>query len=372
MTYDEQHKRKFEPLKSSDFVQPFTEHKTYVSHIPYADPKILKSEHVAIADIQEDTPNGAIGCATKSIEKICRFLSLANLEDVKRKHGRNRGSFEPYIYQINKLYELDDLGKEHEISYMLQGYNIYLPDRPEKSSWSNDQINNFLEETFYFYDDVFHKALKYLYNASTGSFENRSPEKTSIDHIKSIEIMISAISNKDTFKKKLKDAKDKLELTDDEVSKIEDLWEQRSEYGDLAHPKVSDRAESLPNQFPIPSDVEYTGWFLDALAPNILLKYFYYIRELFLVDIEVVDIQSKKNDSLIKIFTQNQRGFANENYYHYKTKERNKHKIKNLLKKAFITELNITESKITSIEQIPSNNKSIYKKRFKIRICMKD
>ena len=50
MSLRTQKRRKFEPIKSDDVLDAYTEHKSFVSNIPYIDPKILKSEYVVITE----------------------------------------------------------------------------------------------------------------------------------------------------------------------------------------------------------------------------------------------------------------------------------------------------------------------------------
>ena len=46
---------------------------------------------------------------------------------MKRKHGRDKGHFEPYVYQVNKVYEIDPEGKEIEKNPKLESGFVYLP-----------------------------------------------------------------------------------------------------------------------------------------------------------------------------------------------------------------------------------------------------
>ncbi len=178
MSFEEQTERSFAPIQSVFSEGEMTDyHKTYVTSLLYVDPIKIKSEHVIICDLEESKPGAALGGAIKTIEKITRFLSLANLEDVKLTHGRNRGSFEPYVYQVNKIYSLDENDVESEIKYEHESGHMYLPDRPEKTEWVNSETNQFLEDAYNLHDDIMERSLKYLYRSSIGHFLLDSHEK---------------------------------------------------------------------------------------------------------------------------------------------------------------------------------------------------
>jgi hypothetical protein len=195
MDFEEQSKRSFSPIQSVFSEGEMTDyHKTYVTSLRYVDPIKTKSEYVIICDIEEEQPSAALGGAIKTIERIARFFSLAKLEDVKLTHGRNRGSFEPYIYQVNKIYLLDENNTESEIEYKLESGHMYLPDRPEKSDWENPLTSEFLEDVYNLHDEILERSLKYLYRSSIGHFLLDSQEKIALDHFKSIEIIINSLS----------------------------------------------------------------------------------------------------------------------------------------------------------------------------------
>jgi len=191
-------------------------HKTYVSSLRYVDPIKIKSEYVIICDFEERRPDAALGGAIKTIERIVRFLFLANLEDVKLTHGKNMGSLEPYIYQVNKIYSLDDVGVESEVEFKLESGNMYLPDRPEKEDWRNSKTDQLLEEIYNFHDETLERSLKYLYRSSIGHFLLDSHEKIALDHFKSIEIIVNSLSKKREFKQRLIEVADLIELPKDE------------------------------------------------------------------------------------------------------------------------------------------------------------
>jgi len=287
ISFEEQERRKFSPIQSV-----FSEgedvdyYKTYVTSLRYIDPVRIKSEYVIICDIEENKPGDALGGAIKTIDRITRFLSLASLEDVKRKFGRNRGSYEPYVYQVNKIYLLDGNGKESDVDYKLESGHMYLPNRPEQTEWRDSGTNQFLDEIYNFHDETLERALKYLYRSSIGYLVLDSKEKIALDHFKSIEIIVDSLSNKDTFKKRLKEVGSKIGITPEEEKRIVDFHDERSKYGDVAHPSPFDEVERYPNQFPIPSNVRYSGGGFDSIAASIILKYFQYIKGIFIIEID--------------------------------------------------------------------------------------
>jgi len=143
-----------------------------------------------------------------------------------------------------------------------------------------------LEDLYAMHDDDLERALKYLYRSSIGHFVLDSPEKIALDHAKAIEIILGAVSNKDSFEQKLQETKQKLNLTDEEVESLKELWRVRSEYGDIAHPSRFDQAERYPNQFPLPSNSATHPMPSLSIAANVCLKYFGYRRRLFHIDID--------------------------------------------------------------------------------------
>jgi hypothetical protein len=141
-----------------------------------------------------------------------------------------------------------------------------------------------LEDLYEMHDDNLERALKYLYRSSIGHFVLDSPEKIALDHAKAIEIILGAVSNEGSFDQKIQEAKQKLGLTDEDVESLKELWQVRSEYGDIAHPSRFDQAERYPNQFPLPSNSATHPMPSLSIAANVCLKYFRYRRRLFYID----------------------------------------------------------------------------------------
>ncbi|MFA6016466.1 MAG: hypothetical protein WC744_00015 [Patescibacteria group bacterium] len=372
MDFREQEKRKFSPIQSVFAKGEMIDyHKTYVTSLRYVDPIKIKSEYVIICDIEEDKPGDALGGTIKTIDRITRFLSLACLEDVKRKFGRNRGSFEPYVYQVNKIYLLDEKSNETDVAFKVESGHIYLPNRPEQTEWRNSGTGVFLDEIYNFHDEIFERALKYLYRSSIGYLVLDSEEKIALDHFKSIEIIINSLSKKREFKKRLAEAVIKIGITPVEQKRIEDFWDDRSTYGDIAHPSLFDEVERYPNQFPIPSNARYPGANFDSIAPSILLKYYQYAKGLFLIDIyDPSEIgRADQEGKFGKVYEISILGTTHHNHLFYYTREKNKLKLLNGLKKAFAQEYKIPETSIVEASILPNKTKLFSERSVKLQIC---
>lgn len=345
ISFSEQKKRGFKPIQSkfSTNLDPDF-HKTYATYLPYMDPMKIVSEYVAIYDSEEDKPGAALGDTVRAIDKLCRFLSIACFEDVKRKFGRHIGAFQPYIYQLCKIYKLDSKSREANVEYELKSGFVYLPNRPELKAWRSENTQEFLEEISSFQDEVLQRALKYLYRSSIGFFLRDSKEKVALDHIKSIEIILNDLSNKDDFKDRLDEAGKKLELTNEEKKRIFDFWGDRSKYGDVAHPTEYDNTERYPNQFPIPSNVDYSGGGFESVAANVCLKYFYYKKSFVVIEIEEPDEHRGKENTFGGIY----RLWPEKNgaSLYFLTSEKDKTKLKKLVKTEFSKRFKVNEGDI--------------------------
>jgi len=378
MNFKEQSKRKFSPIQSVFSEDEMTDHyKTYVTSLPYVDPIRIKSEYVIICDIDESRPSAALGGAVKKIDRIMRFLSLTQLEDVKRKFGRNRGSFLPYVYQVNKIYSLGKSDGELKVDYKLESGHMYLPDRPEQTEWRDPDTGKFLKEMYNFHDKTLERALKYLYRSSIGYIILDNEEKTALDHFKSIEIIISFLGKKringkrTTFKQKLEDVATKIRITDEEKERIKNFSDERSKYGDVAHPSRFDEVERYPNQFPIPSNTRYSGGSFDSIAPSVLLKYYRYIKGVYVVDIDEPSdrkaLDSNKG-KFSKVYEISLSGPTYLNHLIFYSSEKNKQKLTQELKKAFIKKFGLNEDSIAEIRILPGKKGFSRGRRFKIRV----
>ena len=370
MDFDEQIKRNFSPIQSV-----FSEgedvdyYKTYVTSLPYVDPIKIKSEYVIVCDIEEDKPGDALGGAIKTIDRVVRFLSLACLEDVKRKISRNRGSFEPYVYQVNKIYLLDGNGSESEVDFKLESGHMYLPNRPEQTQWRDSGTSQFLEEIYNFHDETLERSLKYLYRSSIGYLVLDSKEKIALDHFKSIEIIVNSLSKKRDFKERLTEAASKIGVTLEEQKRIKDFWDDRSTYGDIAHPSRFDEVERYPNQFPVPSNARYSGGGFDSIAPNVILKYYQYVKGVFVVDIDKPSDHGGKEGEFSKVYEISIFGTTHHKHLIYHTLEKNKLKLLNGLKKAFAQEYKIPEASIVEADILPGKTRLFRERSVKLRVC---
>jgi hypothetical protein len=377
MEYAEQIRRGFSPIQSVYHLGD--DLKSYATSLSYIDPIKIKSEYVIICEIEEDKTEYALGGAIKKIDRIARFLSLVCLEDVKRKFGRNRGSFEPYIYQVSKIYLLDDKNVESEVDYKHESGHLYLPNRPEQTEWRDQSTGEFLEAIYNFHDETFERALKYLYRSSIGYMVLDSKEKIALDHFKSIEIIINTlgkrrINNKNTsFKERLDDVAAKIGITLEEKERIQDFWKDRSKFGDIAHPSKFDETERYPNQFPLPSNTRYSGSGFDPIAPSILLKYYQYVKGIFIVDVEAPNDHNEPNSNegnFCRVYEISLWGSTHRNHLVYYSAEKDKHRLIQNFKRAFANKFSIKEESIVETEILPGKKRSYRERSIKLRVCM--
>ncbi|TSC72619.1 MAG: hypothetical protein G01um101438_336 [Parcubacteria group bacterium Gr01-1014_38] len=351
MSFVEQEKRRFSPIESVFSGRHGGDSKTYATRLPYVDPMRIKSERVVVCDIDEDDVKAALGGAIRRIERLCRFLSVAYVEDAKKNFRRERFGLTPYLYQVNKVYSLDTGGKELDAGFKLESDYVYLPNRPELNQWRHKETEKFLEDIFIFHDETLERAIKYLYRSSIGHFVGDSPEKRALDHIKSIEIILNSLSSKRKFEGKLNEAANKIDLTENEKEAIKKLWENRSRYGDVAHPSPFDQVERYPNQFPLPSNVRYPGGIHDSIAINVCLKYFSYRRSLYVIDIEKPfrgeGVSSDRQDEEDIIGNVNPQWESNHLFF--RTSEKEEKKLTKKIRQAFAREYGISEGRILNV-----------------------
>lgn len=285
MSFKEQSARKFTPLKG-EFTDDMTcEYKTYVTSLPYLESLKIKAEYVAIHDLKESSSLAALGGGIRAFEKLCRYLFIANAEDINMKFKGKIGYANTYLYQVVKIYEVDSDGKECEVEYKIQNGHVFLPNRPDANNWRDTETESFLDEILSFNDDTFKRSLDYLYKSSVGHFILDSSEKIALDHFKSIEIIVNSLSNKQKFLDRLQKTVTTIGLTKDEKDQVVKLWKDRSN-GDVAHSKEFGMSDRYPNQFPIPINTEYPGSSLGSVAEMMCLKYYHYKKNIFNVEID--------------------------------------------------------------------------------------
>lgn len=354
MSFEEQATRDFAPIQAKFYEGEITKyHKTYATSLAFVDPIRIRSEHVIVCDIEERDAGSALGGAIRHFDNACRLLSLVRLEDGQKHYKRVRLPFEPYIYQVNKVYLLGKDGQETSPDPLFDHGHIYLPDRPEKSEWFESSSNQLLQDLFTMHDESLERALKYLYRSSIGHFVLDSPEKIALDHAKVIEIILKALSKKDSFEDKLQEAQSKINLTEEEVKALRELWAVRSEYGDIAHASRFDQAERYPNQFPLPSNAATQPIPSLSYAANVCLKYFRYRQRFFSIDIEdpnsyIVDGTSRSNEG--RFARVNTHIETNHLIFYNKS---NKQQLISKLKTSFCSYLNIAVSDIEEFCLIP-------------------
>lgn len=352
MEFEEQVKRKFKPIQGI-FLQRLTKrYDTYATYLPYIDPLKLKSNYVIVYDSYETDVKMALGDAAKNIDRVCRYLSIGMLQDIKNSVGEKYANFYPYLYQLVKIYKLNIDNEEVDTRFKITNSSIRYPRRPEKNVWNDKKTVIFLKNIINLHDTTLERALKYLYRSSIGTMLLDSPEKVALDHFKSIEIIINSLSNKDNFKDRLKEVKSILNLSDDDERKINVLWNERSKFGDIAHPSKIDQVERYPNQFPPLSNVRYTG-LVDSIAGKICLKYYEYKRSIFTIDIERATIKSlEKRLGIVN-------HGSDSNHYIFFTEEKNKEFLENEIKRALIKELNVKPGDIKEYKLFPGKTSAI-------------
>ncbi len=348
MSFEEQEERGFSPLQYT--FSSIKEYETYATSLPFVDPMKLRTKHVLIYDIQERDVKGAIGGSVRKFDYICSRLLLANLEDVKLKTEGKFYSGETYLYQIAKIYSLDDNDIESEIALDLQSGHIFLPNRPDRNDWQVPETGAFLTELLEFKDPVFNKALKYLYGSSVGHYRLESDEKIALNHFKSIELIINGLSSGENFKDRVDEASVPLQLNPEQIEEIKKCWDQRSN-GDVAHSTHQDSSAFYPNQFLLPTRVEYTYAFLSNTAKVVLLNYFSLRRRYFHIDIEEPSDPSD-HLSLIAVNPQSQ---CNQLVFETVTKD--KKMILKELKKKFSDSFKVDQSDL-EVEYLHSKKKA--------------
>ena len=323
MSFDEQTRRHFSPIKY-EFLRD-DNYETYMTSVPFVDPMKIYSKYVITYDIEERDYKGALGGAIRKFNKVCSTLFLSGVRDVYLKHNQHSG--EPYIYQINKVYLIDEKDKECDVELDLKSGHIYLPNRPERNDWFNDDTKEFTDKVFNCKDPIFRKALKYLYSSSLGHLKLNSPEKIALDHFKSVELIINCLSTKDSFKERVDEAGPELDLTPEEIERVKKYWDDRSN-GDIAHSTHDDPVSFYPNQFPEPKGMQYNWSFSDNLAKKILLNYFDLRNRFFLIDIEKPHEQ--KDEGILGIINNDC------NHLFFQTNTETKQELLNEVKKKFI------------------------------------
>ncbi|QQS60361.1 hypothetical protein IPN41_04610 [Candidatus Falkowbacteria bacterium] len=338
ISFEDQRLKKFSPIQS---IFSDDEYVTYASTLLYVDPIRLKSEYVMIYDIKERDINSAVGGAIRYFDKICRYLTVSYAQDFKNYTKRN-SILSPYLYQVNKISALDDEGVESDLKFIVKSGIIYLPNRPELNIWRHADTQHFLENIFNFHDDILERTIKYLYRSSIGHFVKDSPEKIVLDHFKSIEVVINSLVKRGSFKKRVDKVAKLIRLTDPEKEKIKKLWDERSKYSDTAHPSALDQTERYPNQFPLPSNVNFSYPINDSISVDVCIKYFLYKKSLFYIEIDYISPGDEETFGEVNAQWESNRLF-------FSTTEKNKDKLKQKILENFSRLFKINEKSIEKI-----------------------
>lgn len=350
MDFEEQKERKFSPIQS-EFSENDGGYKTYATNLPFVDPLKLHTNHAVIFEIEERDSRAALGGAIRAFDKLCSSLFITGIFDANSMHNRPIG--ETYLYQVNKIYVLDNKGAEQEASLDLKSGHIYLPNRPDRNTWLVPASDKFLSELFKFNDPVFKKALKYLYSSSVGHYKLNSYEKIALDHFKSIELIINTLINKDKekdFKRRVDQASEILGLTADESTQIKKYWDARSN-GDIAHSDHNDSTAWYPNQFPLPTGLEYPWSYLDNVARVVLLKYLDIRKRHFHVDLYT----SHDSEDHLSLGVINEQSECNHLFFY--TQSKDKKQILKQLSEAFVNSFGLNKEDV-EVEFIGSKEKA--------------
>ena len=357
MSYKEQQKRRFRPLKG----WAVRERKmNYLTFPRGADLRIFKSNFVVSTMLECRGLNEAIGLAERKFNNLIGALMLHMYYWWTNKHPNKRIRFSEYDYQICKVYEIIN-GEEKE-----------LRDLKPVSSGANmchypaftDLIDNFkdqMEEFMSCKEEIFRKSLKYFVNGVRGIHSQLPEEKIFLDLFKSIELVINQLGGKriKRFKSKAQFAGRKLHLEKEEVDKIKQLWTIRSR-GDFAHARK--RENYLPPQWPNPSDCDlFVNYFdLISLSQRILVKYFDYIKNKYTVLINPPNSSYLDDRNLTFAVSSNILCTSWDNgHFEIKISERNKRKLSWFIKKEVAKELKVSISQVKILEH--QGNKIVLK-----------
>lgn len=338
MSIEEQLSKGFKPIEST-LTEEFTgEYKTYVTSLRYVDPLRIKSDYVVYCDFYDNEPLASLGASFRVFEDLCKYLFFTNKQDAFKKHGRIIG--ETYTYQVVKIYKLDsDASTELEVDYKINNGYWYLPNRPDANAWRVSGTDKFFQEASQFKGETFQKSLTYLYRSSVGHFNLFNLEKIALDHFKSVEVIINSLSKKKWFSDKLSDTANLINLTQEEQDRIKKLWRERSN-GDVAHAKDFDLARWYPNQFPLPSGVDYSGLYPDSISETVLYKYYEYVKRLYKVEVNYDDSFSGEGELCsINMWTESNR-------FGFSVKKCNKQETMKKLRVAWMKEFSVKKEQL--------------------------
>lgn len=333
MSISEQKRRKFSPVKASVSNHDDNYYSSYITHERTLDPRIIKTGYAIYTDVNKHPIETALGTAIQRFEKVTGTLAMSASIHYAKKHNV-KSRYQHYEYQISKIYKIID-GKETDINESIFGGGmtslIKLPSETNLDVLDQRLIARMLKSK----DDVFWKSLSYLQSGEKGFHNNTPSEKMTLDFMKSIELIINLFSGK-SFPKRLKNAAKELNIDNDDCESIKKLWSLRSN-GDVAHAKRGSRVNSLPAQYPTPSNVD--GPYIDssALAVRVLTNYF-----LFRDSILSIKISTEKHydaDELIDV--------NNGTAYVIRPTNRTRKFLTRFLKKKISIHFNVPQKNIT-------------------------
>lgn len=363
MSYREQRKRKFRPLQGWTSVETSTGEqkkkiKYYLQFPNGADFRIMKSDFVISTVLNCSDDNEAIGLAEIEFNTLIGSLMLYMRTWWPQKFPKDTNRFSGYDFQICKVYKI--IGeKEIEIKDP-------KPISTSSSMCSNPSFSEPLDpKTLQSYlgcrNEVFGKALKYFTNGVRGFSFNLPEEKIFLDLFKSIELVINSFKTRSRkFKQKLKSVASKLDLTEDEKNKIIEFWTIRSK-GDFAHARKRQISLSLPPQYPISSDCNLFINYDELIQINqkVIVNYFNFIKDRYIISIKKPESGEGYNNlnHVIESFPLVTRW--DNGYFEFKTEEKDKHKLTNMLKNKMSEYLKVSKKNIWVVSN--KNNEIVLK-----------
>lgn len=339
MTFAEQKKRHFEPIKLS---KPNTTHyKRYLTNDFGTDRKILRSDFIIYTDIEVWDSNAAIGAAIQIFDKIVGALALNASILFLNKYKRHL-LHQKYDYQVVRVYELEDKKeKEPKEKLGVTGW-VAMPNWPQGNVDFGEINKELLQATLESRNEVFKKALHYSTEGNK-SFDSNEPVQVAfLNWIKAIEIIVNEFKG-NTFKKRLSTASNKLGLEQSTIDQIKKAWNVRSN-GDFAHARKSS-GNYLPPQYPVPKDQDFIPYDMNTIATTIIVRYFELVDGIIEVRVHK-DHPYEKCDRLNELIAVNM-----AEYFEFHTHTLGKAHIIRKIKKSVAEHFNIRIGKIKIVNR---------------------
>lgn len=274
MTEEEQNRRSFATLsvKNPESIVEM-DYKSFLIPVRNTDSRIIKSSNVVYTDISHNSLGSVLGIAISRFDKLVVTLSLSASNWFEKKH--NRFLFQPYDYQICKVYEIvDDIEKEIDENRIFFGGSVEQINLPTSNIFDADDqalMDKMVKSDLH----VVNKSMGYFLGARRLLHQGFSLDKVTLDLAKSVETLTNIFTGK-SFYKRLDAMAKAIGLPDSVKADIKKLWKKRSEE-DVAHASLFDRRQSLPPQFPTPSrtDLQMNAF---EIVSQAILKFFLFLH----------------------------------------------------------------------------------------------